>query len=486
VTEWLFEARLGSVAHSTTRTAKGGGVGINNRERRKAKQRVREERQRAREERTGSSPAAEHPFAAAFRLPRQGPDVAQMVALITHDAVHAIDLKDAEALQRHRDALADGPGGANARAVDLALFAVLQRELTEVWGRGWQPVDLLRVARRDRGARTCRVIGDIIAGEMRQYATATVDESWEAQLREIGSTVWWSGDDEFLPGLADREGGTRAEAIGWLLESLHVFATCSSIQMLTPPPGKGRRGSLDTAGAGPVDERKLDRVRALLAKAEATSFAEEAEAYSAKAQELMARHSIDYALLAAGSGTRDEPIARRIGIENPYGAPKVLLLDAVARANRCRTVWSQSLGFVTALGFAADVAAVELLFTSLLVQATTAMMRAGKHQDRDGRSSTRSFRQSFLTAYAQRIGERLSATTEQVTAETDRDLSARPGSDRLLPVLAARHKAVDSMTEDLFPAVLSRSVSVTNHSGWASGRAAADRARLTAQSAVEG
>src|SRR6266542_1750579 len=95
----------------------------------------------------------------------------------------------------------------------------------------------------------------------------------------------------------------------------------------------------------------------------------------------------------AGPGARDEPVGRRIGIENPYEAPKVLLLDAVAGANRCRAIWSSSFGFVTVLGFAADIAAVELLFTSLLVQATTAMMHAGSRRDAHGRSTTRSFRQ---------------------------------------------------------------------------------------------
>ena len=49
----------------------------------------------------------------------------------------------------------------------------------------------------------------------------------------------------------------------------------------------------------------LSRIRALLAKAEATEYAEEAEALSARAQELMAKYSIDQALLAAESGGGD-------------------------------------------------------------------------------------------------------------------------------------------------------------------------------------
>ena len=43
-------------------------------------------------------------------------------------------------------------------------------------------------------------------------------------------------------------------------------------------------------------DRILDKVRALLAKAESTQYAEEAAAYTAKAQELIATHAIDIAV----------------------------------------------------------------------------------------------------------------------------------------------------------------------------------------------
>src|SRR5690606_19631507 len=99
-------------------------------------------------------------------------------------------------------------------------------------------------------------------------------------------------------------------------------------------------------------------IRALLAKAEATGFPEEAEALSAKAQELMARHSVDAALLAAGAPVAQTPTACRIGVEPPYEQAKAVLLDAVASANRCRAVWNEALGFSTVVGFAPDLEAV--------------------------------------------------------------------------------------------------------------------------------
>jgi hypothetical protein len=461
-------------------------LGIKNRERRRAKQKARQQQQRSRQERSGFAASPGSAFWGQFH---NEPRPAQVVELLVSDAIHAMHHADDGAVQACCDVLVDGRGGAGGpRAVDVALIGIMQRDLAAVWQRGWQPADVVRLAQRGPGPQHARVVVDVIAAQMRSFAAATVDERWHAQLRELGATVWWERDDHYLSALAEREGLARPELIRCVLGVLHLFNTCPQIQMLCPPPGHGRRGS-PSAGAAATQERavhsrQLDRVRALLAKAESTSFPDEAETYTAKAQELMARYSIDHALLSVETGAREQPTGRRVGVDNPYEAPKVLLLDAVARANRCRSIWSKSFGFVTVLGFPSDVDAVELLFTSLLVQATAAMMQAGSRRDAYGRSSTRSFRQSFLTAYAQRIGERLTTAAREATVQASQDVAGRPGAERLLPVLASRDAAVGDLADELFPELVGRSVAVTNREGWASGRAAADRAHLNARQAV--
>ena len=83
----------------------------------------------------------------------------------------------------------------------------------------------------------------------------------------------------------------------------------------------------------------LDKVRALLAKAESTTFDAEAEAFTAKAQELMARHRIDRAVFEArehrhrAGGTRS---VAGSGSSDPYADAKAMLLANVADANGCR------------------------------------------------------------------------------------------------------------------------------------------------------
>ena len=71
---------------------------------------------------------------------------------------------------------------------------------------------------------------------------------------------------------------------------------------------------------------KLDTVRKLLAKADGAATPAEAEVYTAKAVELMARHGIDEALLGAAAPYRDEVATCRIPVADPYSAGKARLL----------------------------------------------------------------------------------------------------------------------------------------------------------------
>ena len=90
------------------------------------------------------------------------------------------------------------------------------------------------------------------------------------------------------------------------------------------------------------------------------------------------------------------------------------------------------------------------------------------------RARSRSFRSSFLLAYSHRIDQRLGEITAAVAAEADAE---QAGS--LLPVLAARHGAVDDAVRELFGAIESSAVRGGHDAaGWVRGTMAADRAEL--------
>src|SRR5437879_5460925 len=132
-------------------------------------------------------------------------------------------------------------------------------------------------------------------------------------------------------------------------------------------------------GAG-IQPGVLAKVRALLAKAESTTFPPEAEALTAKAHQLIARYSIDCALVE-DRDTTNGVVARPITVGAPYARAKFHLLGQVARACRCRVLWQVDLGVATVFGFAGDLDSTELLYTSLLVQATAAVTKTRGPQD---------------------------------------------------------------------------------------------------------
>ncbi|MFE9449092.1 DUF2786 domain-containing protein [Streptomyces sp. NPDC006739] len=340
--------------------------------------------------------------------------------------------------------------GASLLAADPAADAELTRRGEEfvaaAWRRGWQPADVVRLVRRE--------LDDVHVG-----MAAGLIRAQAGRDRPRGRR--WTAQLEALPS-APARGTDRFSHATTALELYRLLLRLPTLEPLEEPRRQNRPAS-----------RMLTRIRALLAKAEATGYPEEAEALSAKAQELMARHSVDEALLAAEAPAPDAPGACRIGVEPPYEQAKAVLLDAVATANHCRAVWNEPLAFSTVVGFEADLEVVELLYTSLLVQATHAMAGAEAAQRAGGRKRTKTFRQSFLAAYAHRVGDRLAVAAEsQVTQD-------------LLPVLATRETAVTDRLEHMFPrTTTTRLRGVSDAAGWTEGTRAADRAEVRGRPAV--
>lgn len=225
-----------------------------------------------------------------------------------------------------------------------------------------------------------------------------------------------------------------------------------------------------TDSSADQEHPKLAQVRALLAKAESTDFDEEADALSAKAQQLITRYALDRLVAETSAGhnhSGSQPTVRRLWLDAPYVRAKAGLVDQAARANRSQTAVAEQYGFCLVVGSAADLDAVELLVTSLLVQANTAMLRRSRGSH--GTSRTRSFRQSFLVAYSIRVGERLRASTEAVSTES---------GPQLLPVLHDHEARVSAAFAEMVPHTVGRATSISNREGWTAGLAAAEVALL--------
>ena len=219
---------------------------------------------------------------------------------------------------------------------------------------GWTPADLGQLVRRRADARYLPALGGLVRAELERHPADRVHPAWFAELDLLGTS---RASD--LQHVFELENGL---ALGGLLTMLPPIAE------VLPAPGR-----LVSPAARPVDAadaQRLAKVRALLAKAESTEFPDEAEALSGKAQELISRYALDRLVTAPSGATSAHDIrVRRLWLDPPYVFAKATLVDVVGRANRCRSAVSESFGYVTVVGDPDDLEAVELLVTSLLVQA---------------------------------------------------------------------------------------------------------------------
>ena len=254
------------------------------------------------------------------------------------------------------------------------------------------------------------------------------------------------------------------------------------------PAGEGTAGD----GTANHSDRRLDTIRALLAKAEATEFPDEAEAFFAKASELISRWAIDEAMLWAGADAsgREQPDELQLVVHTPYLPQKAVLIGAVAQANSCRAV--RLVGgagarseIISIVGFPTDLRWVETLVTSLLVQLTSAML--AKCPTGTSSSATASWRRSFIIGYAEEVGTRLEMDRATAAARTQRPADTPAGAaatasdaPAVALVLASRSADVDDDFRRRHPHVRSSWASSGRSSaGRQAGRAAGREASLT-------
>jgi len=456
-------------------------MGMHNQQRRAAKAKDRRRRRASTGHHGGGSAHAAWPGT----QPPAGPDRAE-VGRIADDIADAVGSLAAGSPQTAaaplQRLLARGADAPLRAATCHQLSEMLEARIGDAWTRGWRPVDLHNLTRRNLTESATPVVADAMAAQLAPFATGTIAPTWLEQLRTLDARCWWPAPADFVTARSGTDGFERT--IRSALDVAALLAMLPTIERLDPLPGTAHPHRPDQSGD--VDPRVLERVRRLLAQAESTPYEAEADTFTAAAQSLMARHSLDVAMLSESAGRpADTAKPVRLWVERPYEQEKIQLLHVVAEANRCRAVWMSNFGFATVIGHRADLAAVEAIFTSLLLQATRAMVGEGRQVTGSGRSRTRSFRRSFLFSYATRIGERLRAATESETAsvleEHDANGSGATGASRaLVRVLAKRSAEVDAMVDELFPQLVSKSSSFTpDLHGWRAGQRAADAASLS-------
>jgi len=232
---------------------------------------------------------------------------------------------------------------------------------------------------------------------------------------------------------------------------------------------------MSTSVGSEAPDRLLDRVRKLLAKAEAEGVtAAEAQALTAKAAELMAKYGIDRALLAATQPETDKPGDRMVEIYNPWGRVQAHLLCGLAAALRCQSilVTADSGLRVHIFGYDSDLERTDVLYTSVLIQMWHGLVGAEVPADA---YSVRAWRRSWLLGFAAAVIARV-RTAEQ-RAEQSASQAPDGQSSRTALVLADRSMVIRQNVAQAYPHTRTARITYTG-SGYGDGYEQGKRADI--------
>jgi len=224
------------------------------------------------------------------------------------------------------------------------------------------------------------------------------------------------------------------------------------------------------------DQRLIDKIRGLLAKAEATEFEDEANSFMEKAEELMAKYRIDEAVLQAAGKAAADPIEQVEVKIGKWAKAKGVMIVKLCEAFDCHAIWlsNASKGRLGLVGHTSDLDVVRVLLTSLEIQLDRALRGVQGYDT----GSTRAKRASFAYGWCSRVGARIAEHYGKVLA----DEAEKSGqSESVALVLASREKQVGAKFEEFYhtkPRYSRRSTRVSSHSSYESGQAAGDRADI--------
>ena len=212
----------------------------------------------------------------------------------------------------------------------------------------------------------------------------------------------------------------------------------------------------------------MDKIGALLLKAERSDNEHEQDAFMKKAQQLATLASIDLESARLRQETkekRETPEARHVklfewGDKSQTKSYFIELFMTIGRANDCRFLISHYNDYVVAHGFPSDIDVTEALYQSLSLQMVAAAEQYLKtkeyrkemvtYDDPNGWSyrtkpmDGRTARRNFYDGFRQRIGERLQEAKREAIAEAEPVQVSEGQTESAALVLKCRTDEVDA------------------------------------------
>lgn len=229
----------------------------------------------------------------------------------------------------------------------------------------------------------------------------------------------------------------------------------------------------------PNKDQLLEKVRSMLALAESErelGHEEAAEAHTATAMRWMAKYGIDKAMAEARGHANHLPTQKVFTCTAPYAGSKAHLIHSIARALHCQgiTLYTRrgsNFERVQVYGYQSDIEMVDMLYTSLLLQMSSATVRHKVASWITGRALMAE-RRSFMYGFTAEVEERLTEAYALAVDETDD--SGTTGKEL---VLASREVAIKALYRQEHPNVR-RTRSTYSGGSSAAGRAAGARANI--------
>ena len=274
-------------------------------------------------------------------------------------------------------------------------------------------------------------------------------------------------------------------------------------------------------------DKVLAKVRALLDQAEATDYEEEAHAFISGAERLMAKYGIEEALvLAAGKPVEDTIGFRRFYVDaGKYESPRLSLVSRLARAHGLTQIiqagrkefspelndWYKAdaddrgprpkreyVKWIEVCGFESDLDYVDMLVTSLSLQAAEAVHApetvAQMRSETNAPGHVIAWKNAFLIGFTDRVSDRIRQARKEATREAEEAFAAEQAeaetvvSTSVELALRDKDQAVKSVFDTKYPKFCAGRGSAAGSyggSGRSAGRAAGGRARLGGGTAVK-
>ena len=242
----------------------------------------------------------------------------------------------------------------------------------------------------------------------------------------------------------------------------------------------------------------LAKVRKILAKAEdPAATSEEAETYTAKAAELIATYGIDRALLALADPTSDIVGDRIVVLDPPYALDKADLLSGVAIRLRCRSVqrvrYAENVKEISLhlFGYESDLLRSEMIYTSLLLQATSTLARTPVPTWESAAAFRRSWLAGFTSAITRRLRDAEARAEQRAESQAEQRAEQANGPSKTWQpsvslVLADRSVEVANAVETQYPRLSRAKGRQLSGSGGMAGWNAGQRADLGGGSKLAG